>query len=411
LFVFHLSIFFVHISTDNTFVLLLFYFCFTFSILVFNSGWGYAVSAGAEIPGVGIGLEVSVGVDAEFDKKVDKYPKINWNSGKSLAVALGVGIDFNPLPFGGNIGTDYMAHVWSVKCTDHFQKLAPYCEAVVLFMTPPGTVPLIMKVAVMRSFMKAWCPDQTDSILCSETSKIEAGTSTLLFIEENVNDQITTRVRGVDEVWGEIVSLWAKLGTKMMNVFQAALKIGRNIGKMAEKIQTEFVAMAKSAEEVVDKWLAEHVGKRLDALREHFGDFKPEDQPDQHFSIPSGKGVYIKIKDCGRLADEDGETLEAPYFDCYPYEEQKKSIRRRLLKSKGFFGDDDDLDDDQKKTTEIGEHKGPDKSRYYWDCTFEKSEKFQILECFDLQTFTVIGVIIVILLFFLKVHFSSNVFL
>jgi len=308
------------------------------------------------------------------------YPKINWNSGKALAVAVGVGIPVPGLPFGFNIGTDYMAHIWSVKCIDYFQKLAPYCEAVVLFMTPPLTVPLIMKVAVMRSFMKAWCPTQTgilcmenrkcDSILCSETSKIEAGTSTLLFIEENVNDQMTTRVRDVDEVWGEIVSLWAKLGTEMMDVFQAALKIGRNIGKMADKVQTEFLAMAKSAEEVVDKWLAKHVGKRLDALRAHFGDVKPEDQPDKHFSIPSGEGVYIKIKDCGELADEDGETLEAPYFDCYPYEEnQKKSIRRRLLDSKGFFGDDDDndLDDDQKKTTEIGEHKGPDKSRYYFD--------------------------------------------
>ena len=175
--------------------------------------------------------------------------------------------------------------------------------------------------------------------------------------------------------------LAAKLGTEMMDVFQAALKIGRNIGKMADKVQTEFLAMAKSAEEVVDKWLAKHVGKRLDALRAHFGDVKPEDQPDKHFSIPSGEGVYIKIKDCGELADEDGETLEAPYFDCYPYEEnQKKSIRRRLLDSKGFFGDDDDndLDDDQKKTTEIGEHKGPDKSRYYFDCTFEKMKSFEI---------------------------------
>ena len=310
-----------------------------------------------------------------------RFPKINWNSGKALAVGLGVGIGFNPLPFDANIGVDFMAEVWTVKCIDYFQKLAPYCEAVVLFMTPPGTVPLIMKVAVMRSFMKVWCPDQKDSILCSETSKIEAGTSTLLFIEENVNDQMTTRVRDVDEVWGEIVSLWAKLGTEMMDVFQAALKIGKNIGKMADKVKTEFVAMAKSAEEAVDKWLAKHVGKRLDALREHFGDVKPEDQPDKHFSIPSGEGVYIKIKDCGELADEDGDTLEAPYFDCYPYEEQqKKSIRRRLLDSKGFFGDDDDndLDDDQKKTTEIGEHKGPDKSRYYFDCTFEKMKSFEI---------------------------------
>jgi hypothetical protein len=56
----------VHISTDNT-------FCFIFAIyLVFNSGWGYEVSAGAEIPGIKLGFEVIVGVDAEFDKKVDK---------------------------------------------------------------------------------------------------------------------------------------------------------------------------------------------------------------------------------------------------------------------------------------------------------------------------------------------------
>ena len=55
-----------HISTDNT-------FCFIFAIyLVFNSGWGYEVSAGAEIPGIKLGFEVIVGVDAEFDKKVDK---------------------------------------------------------------------------------------------------------------------------------------------------------------------------------------------------------------------------------------------------------------------------------------------------------------------------------------------------
>merc|ERR1711865_1366195 len=104
---------------------------------------------------------------------VDKFPKINWNSGKALAVGLGVGIGFNPLPFDANIGVDFMAEVWTVKCIDYFQKLAPYCEAVVLFMTPPNTVPLIMKVAVMRSFMKAWCPTQT-GILCMENRKCDS---------------------------------------------------------------------------------------------------------------------------------------------------------------------------------------------------------------------------------------------
>jgi hypothetical protein len=339
-------------------------------------GFGLSVDVGVDVGVAGVsaifGVDASIATKEDSDKLDITTLAPNWNAGKALAVGVGVGIAV-PTLFSANIGADYMARIWSVKCADYFYKLAPYCEAVVLFMTPP-VVPLLVKVSVMRSFMKKWCPEQEDSSLCTEVDSINSGKSRLLLLqvkeETKHGIQLSQRVRDPDDVWGEIVTLWASLGTEMMEAFQAALKMGHLAVELVAKAKAEFENMAKSAKNAANQWLAENVGERLTELRAHFGDVRPEDQPDIHHPIPSGKGVYIKIKDCGTFGDEDGETLDAPYWDCYPYDKKQKRRRRLLDLESGWFGDDedeDDLDDDKVKHTEIGEHKGPDKARYYWD--------------------------------------------
>ena len=59
--------------------------------------------------------------------------------------------------------------------TDYFDRLAPYCEAAMLFMVP-SVVTLPAKVGVMRAFMAQWCPTQQHgSALCSEVSSARLG--------------------------------------------------------------------------------------------------------------------------------------------------------------------------------------------------------------------------------------------
>ena len=74
------------------------------------------------------------------------------------------------------------------------------------------------------------------------------------------------------------------------------------------------------------------------------GDIKPENLPDRVIPIPSGKGVYVKVKDCGPLGTTP--ALEAPYWTCAPVGADLEVAGR---------------------TTEVGQHEGPQRERFYWD--------------------------------------------
>jgi hypothetical protein len=318
-------------------------------------------------------VSATLTVDAKVETLPNGKPDLTtlrpeWDAGKSLAFGIGVDISV-PTGVQFNVGLEYVTPLWAVHCTEYFDKLAPYCQAAMIAFMPPQVTPPV-RIAIMVKFMREWCPTQTGSKLCAETKKLEnpnfleleevegergqedeGGVLAVNFIQVGQGQrlQVRRRARGHDmlgagSTWEEVLHVWAAFGTKMADKLKMAIKISKEAREFSSRVMLGFNHMLRDAKAEVNKFLSENVGPRLDAVRAGFGDVKPEDLPDHVIPIPSGRGVFVKVKDCGPLGTTP--KLEAPYWTCAP---------------EGADIEDEGL------TTEVGQHEGPQPDRFYWD--------------------------------------------
>ncbi len=333
-------------------------------------GWGISADlSGSFLAEVSATLTVDAKVKTLPNGKPDLTTlRPEWDAGKSLA--LGIGVDISvPTGVQFNVGVEYVTPLWAVHCTEYFDKLAPYCQAAMIaFMPPQVTAPV--RIAIMVKFMREWCPTQTGSKLCAQTEKLEdpsfleleegeeevadhgrgvGGVVNFIQVGQGKRLEVRRRARGHDmfgskSTWFEVLHVWAAFGTEMADKLKAAIKIAKEAREFSSRVMLGFNHMLRDAKTEVNKFLSENVGPRLDIVRAEFGDIKPENLPDRVIPIPSGKGVYVKVKDCGPLGTTP--ALEAPYWTCAPVGADLEVAGR---------------------TTEVGQHEGPQRERFYWD--------------------------------------------
>jgi hypothetical protein len=83
-----------------------------------------------------------------------------------------------------------------------------------------------------------------------------------------------------------------------------------------------------------------------DKVRSWFGDVRPTDKPKVVIPMPSGPGVYIKIKDCDPISGQ-GDPIEEPYWKCKRYDGSTKATKVGLKRSGKYYWD---YDSDIKKS-------------------------------------------------------------